>query len=107
MSQPTYVRHVSGQGDVYCVRDDGFAWTTPGWPELRLPKAGYCVYMMPEQWEDVTPQCEVNGVRIRVRRGEYYDFLDAADSLEGVHYRLRKVATDLGWAFLVERRRQP
>ena len=107
MSQPIYVRHISGQGKMYKVEADHIkSWLVH---ELRLPKEAYVVCEPPEQWEDVTSQCDVEGHRICLRRDDRYDYIDSAKMLWGIAYRLRKVPIKDSsyWAFIVERQVKP
>ena len=108
MSQPIYVRHISGQGKIYKVFDGGFitAWMVDNY---QLPKDEYVVCEHPEPWEDVTSQCEVGyGLRIYMPGQQTHDYLDTAHLFTKTKYRLRKVPYCGGrWAFIVERQVHP
>ena len=106
-----YVRHISGQGKIYKV----FGQVSTAWQVyegedpliLRLPKHEYLLYDQPEHWEDVTSQCELDGLRIYITDQYHLDYLDTAYVFTETKYRLRKVQIHdpkIGfWAFIVER----
>ena len=107
-----YVQHVSGQGKIYKVFYEGqSSWQVndPGHGMLFfLPKDEYVVCEPPEQWDDVTSQCEVDGVRIYIPGLHHHDYIDTAFHFTGVKYRLRwSITRDNAKCFTVERLRQP
>ena len=106
MSQPIYVRHISGQGKIYKVFDGGFitAWLVDNY---QLPKDEYVVCEPPEPWEDVTNQCELDGLRMYIPGGDHYGYLDTAHLFTKTKYRLRKINLWEAHYFIVERKRQP
>ena len=104
-----YVRHISGQGKSYKVIPDTLNnfWIVGAHPILYLPKDEYVVCEPPEQWEDVTSLCEVDGVRIYMPGLHHNDYIDANPYITGVKYRLRKAdcLRDTAY-FVVDRLRQ-
>lgn len=106
-----YVQHISGQGEKWKVeRDENYTWRATNTRILTdLPKSEYKICTPPEEWEDITRECEWTH--------ECYDswYIKAAngDRIEAYRngpYRVRKI--DLlyehcnhAYAFIVERRK--
>ena len=110
MSQPIYVRHRSGIGAQYAVfREDSECWVVLTPKTYWLPKGEYVPCDAPvqvERWEDVTSQCEPDGLRIATPGKFYHEYIDNAYLFSGTKYRLRKVSTRVvkeGMVFIVER----
>jgi len=99
-----WVQHISGQGEKYLVDHMGLeSWVVTEPQILRLPMSDYVRCAPPEQWMDITGDCEVDEPIIYGSikyKGEY------ATTTKG--YRLRKVFYDGKWcAFIVEKKVQP
>ena len=93
-----WVQHKSGQGEKYVAEDeDRYTWKVPikerysNLLRWDLPKSEYIEVSPPEQWEDVTAECEVSEMRILVHgHGMTAPFVAHAIKVNG-EYRLRKV----------------
>ena len=119
-----WVRHISGQGEKYRVRDVEFnslsltVWCVdnPDYKDgidrhLFIPRSQYKECEPPEEWEDVTDSCEVG------RYGKDSGCLDGSifisdesnhqmNALFVKDYRLRKIdGLHNGPAFIIERRK--
>lgn len=114
---PKYVQHKSGQWEKWKVRNESSGkWIvensqTNYVDELWLPKSEYVEVPAPEQWVDVSANCEVatSGITLihksTIVQGGVYG------------YRLHKIPICTGsgidheatkqWAFIIEKRVQP
>ncbi len=121
MSQ--WVQHISGQGEKHRVSildmpDWAYAVDVPtvtGTRQWYLPKSEYRLCEPPEQWVDVTAECEAdeysnpNGRFISIIHNRQRNVLaEPLEHLPGV-FRLRKIQLPkyLGahdWSFIVERK---
>lgn len=114
MSQ--WVRHISGQGVKWEVQEDlPLVWRSydRGTP-LTLPKSEYRLCDPPEQWVDVTAECEIQDGHTKDGvEGHWVEHKShrLANMVCGGMYRLRKVqvwngdgATQSMSAFIVERK---
>lgn len=121
MNEKKWVQHISGQGEKWEVwKEVDLFWNVYqkliGGPTLYFPKSEYRPCDPPEEWEDVTEECEGESVtndRVRImHNGE--NILRQAQE-----HRIRKVQVNFpavghaptgtparcGWAFIIERRK--
>ena len=116
MSEPQYVRHISGQGELWLVQDwpDYLANPNLDWcvhrggqGRLYLPKSEYVLCEPPERWVDITR---------RVTIDDEGDILDGEKRITKVAtgYRVREIPIGMGnaldgipWAFIIEKKVQP
>jgi hypothetical protein len=107
-----WVRHISGQGQKWSVHNEDECHSEAAWcvrakvnPGYHyLPKSEYVECEGPEEWEDVTDECEVesaaNGGFWVVHHGENI-------VRQAQEYRIRKIELDpwKNYAFRIERRK--
>lgn len=103
-----YVQHRSGDGEKFEVHEEHFnAWSIflckPGVPDYRLPKSEYVECSPPEEWQDVTEECDWGNAGEGM---EAIIFHQGLRLLADRGYRLRKIKDMYNISyFIVERRK--
>lgn len=112
-----YVQHISGQGEKWKLRDCKYnennnnkTWVIDAEFNIssncmELPRSEYKICTPPEEWEDVTNDCEFNDdlhhlvcEKSRAVAGQYVGIVP--------HYRFRKIdGCYRGSCFIVEKRK--
>lgn len=104
-----YVQHISGKGEKWevcsrCAHGWNIYGSNDKYRVYYVPDIEYALCDPPEEWEDVTAECEedvhVNGFHV-----VFHKMREGSSSVKGDNYRIRKIDhIHNGPAFIIERK---